>query len=131
MLVSGQHVVDWVRQRFELADFGPAVGIGWASPDIIGAVAYNGFTRTNICMHVASDGKCRWLSRTFLKAVFRYPFNTLGCKRVTGVVEASNARALDFDLRLGFELEATMKDACESGDLLILRMYRHQCRFLE
>lgn len=93
------------------------------------AVLFNGYTKTNICMHVVSEGK-HWMTKTYLFACFDYPFNQIGVKRITGVVESTNERALRLNEHLGFRREAILRDACESGDLILMRMYRDECRFL-
>lgn len=130
MLMIGPHVVEWAREKFGCADFGPAVALGWFTDRLVAAVLFNGYTKTNICMHVVSDGSKKWMTKTFLRASFDYPFNKAKVERITGVVEAANETAIKFNVHLGFTHEATLKDACESGDLILMRMYRHECRFL-
>lgn len=97
---------------------------------LVAGCLFEHFNGASIAMHVGSDGP-HWLSRTFLRAVFRYPFVQLGVRKVLGFVDASNAAAQRFDEHLGFVLEATLTDAAPGGDLLIYTMRREQCRFLE
>lgn len=98
-------------------------------PKIIAGVLYEDYNGSNLFMHVAAEGS-RWLTREFLRAVFDYPFRQLGCHRVSGVVPVSNLAARRFDEALGFEHEATLKEAFNGEDLLVYRMFRHQCRWL-
>lgn len=96
----------------------------------LAGVVYDGFNGANIQMHVAARPGCRWLNRRFLHFAFYYPFGQLGCARVTGVVPSTNVEAQVFDEHLGFVLEARLPEAHPTGDLLIYRMFRRDCRWL-
>lgn len=131
MIVIGQEVIDWVQEKFACNDFGPSVGIGYARHGaLVAGVLYNGYTVKNICMHIASDGSKQWLNRQFLWTAFDYPFNQLKCSRVTALVGEGNHDARRFDEHIGFKLEARLTDACPSGDLLVYRMLKYECRFI-
>jgi RimJ/RimL family protein N-acetyltransferase len=71
------------------------------------------------------------MTKELLWYAFYYPFVECGCKRVTGLVEEGNAAAREFDERLGFHLEAKLKDAAPEGDLLVYAMFRDECRWLK
>jgi len=127
----GQHVVTWVQERLGTDDFGPATGIGILRHRKLAAgVLYNGFTKGAICMHIATDGTKRWMTKEFLWMAFDYPFNQLGCRRVTGLVDEDNVEARKFNEHLGFELETRMVGAAPMGDVLIYRMWKEDCRFI-
>lgn len=99
--------------------------------DLLAVVVYNLWSGADIAMHVAAMPGRRWMTRAFLRAVFRYPFVQLGCRRVTGYVPASNADALRFDRHLGFVEEGRMREALPTGeDVLVLGMLRRECRWL-
>lgn len=86
-----------------------------------GGVIFEGFTGTNINLHVASRkglGR-RWMTRKFLWMVLHYPFVQLGCKRVTAGVPSHNKDCLRFIQSIGFVHEATLEDAVPGGDLLV------------
>lgn len=97
---------------------------------LVAGVVYERFTGPNVVAHIAGVPGRRWLTRSFLHAMFRYPFIQLGVARITGEVEASNTEALRFDIHLGFEHEATLKGVMPSGDLVILVMWKDKCRWL-
>lgn len=83
----------------------------------------------SIKMHVAlTTPKC--VTRRAIQAVFEYPFSQLGVKKVLATVNSENHAALSFDLRLGFKVEAVIKDAYERGDMYILSMTQDQCRWI-
>jgi hypothetical protein len=97
---------------------------------LLGGVMYDGFTGSCIFMHQAGFSKS-WLSRDMLWMVFDYPFNQLKCSKVCGTIPSSNPELLDFNKRIGFILEASIKGGYPTGDLLVLSMERDQCRWLD
>jgi RimJ/RimL family protein N-acetyltransferase len=99
---------------------------------LYGGIIYKDYTGKNgsVAMHVAAFLP-RWVNRTILWVAFDYPFNQLGVKKVFGQVPADNEAALKFDLNLGFKVEGQIKDVYPSGDMLLLSMYRAECRFLQ
>ena len=94
-------------------------------------VIYSFMTKHACCMSVASDGSKRWLSRSFLRAVFAVPFAQWGMSRVTALVRPTNEAALGFDRNLGFKCEGRMRAAFGDEDAIIFGMTREECRFLE
>lgn len=108
-----------------------AIGLE-ADGEIVAGVVYECHTGPSVMMHVASDGSRAWLTPAYLAACFRYPFLTLGCLRVTGVVRADNHAAQRFDEHLGFRREGVIRSACADGsDLILYGMLRSECRYLE
>lgn len=78
-----------------------------------------------------SIGSAGGLSRDFIRAVFRYVFEELNCRRCTGRVDASLDWAGKLE-RLGFVQEGRLRGAATSGhDTLIFGMLRRECRWLE
>ena len=98
---------------------------------IIAGCWFEKWNGVNLNIHIAATPGRRWMTREFLRYCFAYPFEQLGCKRVTGYVEATNVEARKFDEHLGFELEATLKDASPTGDVLVYVMWREKCRWLK
>lgn len=97
--------------------------------EVTGGVIYKDYTGASITMHVASFSKT-WGNRDMLWVCFHYPFIQLNCRKVFGQVPADNCNALQFDIKLGFKEEARIKDVFPSGDLILLSMYREDCRWL-
>ncbi len=96
--------------------------------DLVAGVMYDRYTGQSICMHVAGEGN--WMTRSYLKACFGYPFNQLKVKKIIGLVDSENHQARRFDEHLGFRLEAVITDAGKTGDLFIYSMTPEQCRWL-
>ena len=106
-----------------------AIGCRDRLGNLVGGVVYNNFTRNDCHMHVGGIGQ--WLTRRMIGECFRYPFIQLGCSRVTGTVSSDNEHALDFDFRLGFQHEGTLRHYFADGrDLILLGMLREECRWL-
>lgn len=97
--------------------------------ELTGGVIYNGYTKASINMHVAAFNP-RWGSRDMLWVCFDYPFNQLGCRKVFGQVPSKNDHALEFNLKLGFKIEALIPDVFPEDDLIVVSMPREDCRWL-
>jgi hypothetical protein len=77
-----------------------------------------------------------WLSRALLWYTFDFAFNILEVKKIVVKVASTNYKALKLDKHLGFTFETKITDVFpsrndESCDLIILGMYRDQCRWLD
>lgn len=94
-----------------------------------GGVVFTSYTQASIWMHVAGRNE-NWITRDMLAVTFHYPFIQLGVGRLFGIVEATNQRALDFDLKLGFEIAAVLPGMFASGAGLVVTMEREKCRWL-
>ncbi len=129
-----ERVGEWVRERVGLyeswGEWYQAIGLE-RDGELVAGVVYNFYSRGNdIAIHVASDGSRRWMTREFLRAVFRYPFIQLGVRRVTGYVPASNADARRFDEHIGFVQEGVMREAANGEDMVVYGMLARECRYL-
>ena len=98
---------------------------------ITAVVVYNNYLPScSIDIHCASAGE-RWLTRPFLAAVFAYPFEQLGVRRVTARIGADNPKAARFLRHLGFMHEGTIRKGWgPDTDLLIFGLLKDECRFL-
>jgi RimJ/RimL family protein N-acetyltransferase len=98
--------------------------------ELWGGVIYTDYTRASIGLHVAGF-RPDWVNKAMLWVCFDYPFNQLKVKKLFGQVPAHNLKALEFDRKLGFKEEARVKDVYPEGDLVVLAMYRDDCRWLK
>jgi hypothetical protein len=69
-------------------------------------------------------------SREFWIFVAKHIFVDCGCKRFSAMVESDNEKAIKLNLHIGFEIEATLKQAGKSGDIHIMTLWKDNCRFL-
>ena len=132
-LVIGDKVVQWVAKRTnEYGNFGAATAIGWESNGVLVAgTAYAEWNGHNVVCHIASDGSRRWATREYLWTIFDYPFTQLKVKRITVCVGEGNRPSRRFVEHLGFTLEATLRNAHPSGDLLVYSMFKERCKWLQ
>lgn len=130
ILNEPHRVCRWVSEQMQ-ANFLHAVGIGLEKDGvIIAGVVYDQWNGPNICAHIAAVPGSHWMTREYLWMIFAYPFNQLGVRRITGLVSESNMAARKFDESLGFKLETRLVGAAVGGDMLVYRMFRDECRFL-
>jgi RimJ/RimL family protein N-acetyltransferase len=130
MIVTGQPVVEWVAHKTnDFGNFGCAVGIGWqVGGKIVSGVAYNDFNGPNINAHIATDAP---LTKSFLRAIFDYPFNCANVQRITALVGEGNVKSRHLCERFGFIEETRLQGAHQTGDLIVYRMRRNECKWLE
>lgn len=117
---------EWARARIpgirSWGDWYQAIGKE-VNGKIVAAVIYNHYDfEHSIAMHVAAENG--WFSKDFMAAVFAYPFEQLGCERVTGYVAANKRRELRFFEALGFVREGLMRKGLPDDDLVILGLLR-------
>lgn len=131
-LVIGKGVVEWIAHRTgEFNGFGTDIGIGWQrGGEIVAGVAYANWNGVNVECHIASDESRRWLTRPYLWTIFDYPFCQLKVNRITVCVGEGNKDSRRFVEHLGFELETTLDAAHPTGNLLIYRMWKKDCRWI-
>lgn len=100
--------------------------------EVLGGVLFTAHSvNASIWMHMAGEGT-NWATPTFLWAVFDYPFNQLGVRRVYGIVEKANELAVRVDQKLGFQImDQALPYMFASGDALIVYMEREMCRWLK
>jgi RimJ/RimL family protein N-acetyltransferase len=129
-----KRVAEWVAARIPVFEFGssPYTAIGWANQGglLVAGVIYQNYIKTNIEVHIATVGR-RWASREYLGEIVRYPFDQLGCERMTALVPAKNARSQHFCEHFGFTWEGRMRRILADGDdLIVYGMLREECRWL-
>ena len=131
MIVVGSPVVQWVADGSG-ADCTPkATAIGWmVDGKLVAGIIFDGFTGSSIAMHSRCDDP-RKVSREWLFAIFDYPFNQLGVKRVTGLVSTANVKAQRVNEHLGWKRETTLADYFPDGDGIVYIMRREDCRWLD
>jgi RimJ/RimL family protein N-acetyltransferase len=98
--------------------------------EMTGGTIYSNYTHASIAMHVAGFTPS-WASIDMLWVAFHYPFVQLRCKKVFAQIPENNLKALEFDFKLGFKEEARIRDVFPAGDLILLSMYRDECRWLK
>jgi hypothetical protein len=131
-VVNDPRTCRFVCEQTGSTDFHNYTSIGLERDgEIIAGVIYDNFSGSNVFLHFAGKPGTRWCTHDFLKMVFGYAFDGLKCRRIAGFVPASNKCAVNFELHLGCVIEAVLKDAHPTGDMLVMRMTREKCRYLK
>jgi len=95
----------------------------------VAGVVYENYNTVSVTAHIwVKDGAVA--SKEWWAAIFDYCFNQLGIHKLIGQVYSTNEKARRLDEKMGFVLEATIKDYCLEGDLLMYTMTKEQCRIL-
>lgn len=109
-------VAKWAGDRLGIDDFGPCSTIGiMRNGRIAAAAVFSRYSWPDISITFIREDP-RWATPDAVRAVFRYPFVQLGCKRLTALTEATNQPTRAFLCRLGFQEEGRHPDAFESGE---------------
>lgn len=119
----------WVARRTGV-DWNPACAeaIGLVRRDeMVAGVIYTGWNRASFTCHIAVDGL---MTPAYLRAIFHYPFEHCGARKIIAPIVESNRRSIRFVEKLGFRKEAQLLDAHPEGSILLYTMSRDQCRFL-
>lgn len=134
-----QFVAEWVSRQSIYAPNGfgacTAIGVVVGSLDrriIIAGVVYHDFHphfRT-VAMSVAAVPKTSWLTRQHLATFFGYPFEQLGCERITSIVARKNKHAREFNERLGFKYEGCARRGFYPDDAMLYGMLKSECRWI-
>lgn len=128
MLVTGEELRPYFESRAgAVGDKAQFLG-RWEGERLLGVVAVWHYGSGNA--EVGWAGDTGWLSRGFLRLVFAYIWQQLGCRRITGRIHEDNVDALHASMRLGFVREGRMRQAAPDGrDVLVYGMLKEECRY--
>lgn len=129
VIVQGPEVAAWVMEKAGGCVHQNMSSMGWVRDGkLVAGFAFEGWTGPNIVAHQRQEGMA---PKGFWGAAARYVFETLGCKRITGPVPASNELALRLNKKIGYEIEATLKEAApDGGDMILMVLWKDNCRML-
>lgn len=130
MLVQGFEIVEWIASETGFNIHSNMIGLGYIrNKKIIAGVAYERYTGKSITVH---QRVIQHAPRGFWFASVDYMFNKLDCNHCIGLVDSTNQKAIKINLKMGFEIQSTLKDAGSDGsDLLIMVMTKENCRLLK
>lgn len=118
MLLFGcdEPLAKWAGDRLGMVIAKPNTSIGVVHKSEIVAVAvFNNLRHPNVEVTFVTSSS-RWASKGAVRAILRYPFLQLQCKRLTAITEAKNQRARAFLCRLGFKEEGYHPDVFALDD---------------
>jgi RimJ/RimL family protein N-acetyltransferase len=130
-------LVPWAAERMPLqnATFGPCTTLGFAIGDrLISVAIFHNFRELQYGheIHVSMSAEDpRWCTRRNLGLIFKYPFDQLGCVRVTTVTSRKNKRARKLDEGLGFKREGVLRKGMDGrDDAIVYGMLRKECKWI-
>lgn len=128
-IIAGPIVGFWVAQNAG-GSFSPdnmtAIGLE-QSGRIVAGVMYENWNGRSIMAHVAVKGR---MTRKFVGAIFRYPYEKCGVHKIILSISSANAKSAKLATNMGFREEARIRDADPGGDLIIYTLEKSECRFL-
>jgi len=62
--------------------------------------------------------------------VYHYPFNQMGVDMLIGMTPANNEKALRLAKHAGFVEKYRIVEAHPDGDIVLLTLFKQDCRFL-
>ena len=128
MIVFGPHLNTWAAKILGEQINGICIG-NELSGELRAVVVYCGFGGKSCVMHIASEGS-HWMTKGFLKIAFEYPFKNMGLKVILATISGKNEKSLRLSRHLGFQEVATIADAHNDGDLVILKMRSEDCKWI-
>jgi len=120
-----ERVGAWVAEQVgQTAPWGGYYAMGVEmNGEITAGFVFNNFNDSNATCHIAVSRGSKALFDLFDHA-YNYVFNVCGLRRLTGMVDADNAKALHLDKKIGFVEEAVLKQAGTEGvDMIVLVLW--------
>ena len=121
-------VAPWVGARtgddFQ-AGVTASLGVMDENDNLVAGVVYDHLTGPCVTATIAVEGKC--LPRNMIRAMFNYPYKYLGVRKILVYVSEVNYKSVELAKRLGFKVEATIKDVYVEGDMLVLSLLKQDC----
>lgn len=109
-LIIAPEVLKWMQDK-----------IGWELPNpyvvfgivfkgrIVGGVSYHNYTGSQ-CEVSAITTSIRWAAKDIIKQLLSYPFNEMGCRRITALTDSKNTKARRMLERMGFKQEGVIRE---------------------
>ena len=127
-------VCRWVSRRipgFQISPQARALGVVRGT-SLIAGVVFERWNGVHAEVSIAADPGSHWADRETLFRLFEYPFLQLDCQALTVVVPQTNMASLSLATKLGFVPEAIIAFAAHDGSpLIVLKMFRDQCRWIQ
>ena len=134
-LVLGEDVAvaDWVARRIahvgEGTAFGPCAAIGVAGADgrPLGGVVFSNWQPACRSIEASfASATPRWLTRRILGAILAYPFDQLGCGRLTAGTPPRAKAARRFLDAFGFKREGLVRKGFGDDDAVISGLLKRE-----
>jgi hypothetical protein len=97
---------------------------------LLGGVIYTNYTGKSVQIHQAGFAPA-WPTPQFMFCIYDFPFNVLKVEKLIATVPSTNRRAMSITRKMGFTPTVTIPDIVPGGDMEILSMMRHECKYLK
>jgi RimJ/RimL family protein N-acetyltransferase len=127
--VQGEEIGHWVAKKIDggyFAEQSSAIGL-MKNGKILAGVIYENWNKRTVFCHIAVEGR---LTKSYLKAIFDYPFNVLNVQKIIVPVVTDNQKSIKLVTNMGFAEEARIKEGSPSGDIIFMTLAKKDCRFL-
>ena len=122
-----QRVAQWAADRSAHGNIwdGKFVAIGLEhNGELIAALGYTEYLAGgSVRGHISAIEGKHWMTKSFLRIMFIYPFLQLKVQRFNALIPAQNKAVKRFVEHLGFTHESTMERALANDDVLVYRMF--------
>ena len=131
LILNDLTTLAWVANMAEADPRIASASIGWLRDDEhTCGVFYENYTGSCITATIAvAPGAV--FPKEFLKAIFKYPFKQLGCKKMLALVAGNNWKSIELVTRMGFVAEAEIVDYYPDASMIVYGITPEQCRYLE
>lgn len=128
---NSPETVAWVANQCEADPRLASAAIGWLRDDEhTCGVFYDNFTGSSITATIAiAPGAV--MPKEFLRAIFAYPFEQLGCRKIVALVADDNHKSKTMLEKMGFVIDAVVPDYYPDSSLIIYALSKPLCRYLE
>lgn len=127
---ADEYIARWMQKTLLDLNLQKYVALGIMDDDkIIAGIAYHNFMKNynNIEISMVAVSP-KWATKNIIKTLLAYPFEQLGCQRITTCTPAKNIRAIRFNLGIGFKHEGTIRRGCGEDDMIICGMLRKEAQ---
>ncbi len=126
-------VAEWVGFHIPHVGSGPAfgpcsaIGVESDAGEPLGGVVYSNYQPACRSIELSfASASPRWLTRPIICAMMRYPFDQLGCQRVTAVTPRRNKPARRFVEVFGFKREGLVRRGFGDDDAVISGLLKRE-----
>jgi len=104
-----------------------AIGVLNSAGELVAGVVYHSYDPDcpSVEMSFAASTR-KWLTPNLIRELMGYPFNTLGCRRVTGCTPKRAREARQFLDGFGFKREGSVRQAFGDDDAIISGLLRKE-----
>jgi len=124
-IIADDRMMRWIAERIPGIAPGytwqqaTAIGLASGNEIIAGMVVHDYVPETRNCQITFAASRPNWATKASIRAMLAYPFLQLNCRRVTTLIRRSNARAIRFNLGIGFKQEGVVRYGFGDEDALL------------